>query len=402
MIRTEAELHPPSVSLDKDISWVLLAAFADQYPQNARPATPERALDLTRTLTLVAPVSSRVPAEKLREALSPDLARQLTQQSFLELTRALAVQRARNVFCRAAMQCGVDVALLKQAALETAMNVAPGRRFATDVDVLVAPSDVPELERILLNLGCHRETKRTHSDGVVVIRTSDGVGIELHSRILGLKIGALRETADLETLRRHSQLRIVDPDQPQIHVPTAAVVAAQLVVQGWHLFHFVPNAPSHKSPMRVIADMLLLGLHKDVQLAEDVLRLIEHQVPEDEYRALGELALALSRGDFDGMPPAAKRALDHALGALTNEEYRRSLLLGRQKSTIQAEGLVSWTVRQMKRGVVPSDERLNHLVASGRVKNRLQARLLVPYELSRDVLLGLGASLLRRLRRQRP
>ena len=41
MSRFGRELRPPDVLLDADIRWVVLAAFADGGPGDARPASPE-------------------------------------------------------------------------------------------------------------------------------------------------------------------------------------------------------------------------------------------------------------------------------------------------------------------------------------------------------------------------
>lgn len=142
MSRFRYELHPPEVLLDADIRWVLLAAFAGDGPHNARPASPERAARLIDQFSLVNQVTSRLSAAELAEALTPALQEQISAVARRRVIRSLAVVQVRELVCQVAIESGVNIVLLKQAALEAIGLVTPAQRYATDVDVLLKRDDV--------------------------------------------------------------------------------------------------------------------------------------------------------------------------------------------------------------------------------------------------------------------
>ena len=282
---------------------------------------------------------------------------------------------------------------MKQAALEALGLVTPARRYATDVDVLVRLEDVRRLSEYLEITGCTRETTKVHSHGVTVLRTPDDIGIELHSTIIDVVPHGM--VADFDALGKRELLSLRDDSASRVWVPTLAVVGAHLIVQGWYLFHFVPNAPHHKSPFRVLTDISLMGIHRKPALANEMLRLIEHEVPIDEFFGLIELVGCLASGDVDSLTELGRRMLNHVLAAELDTGYRYALLLGRQRDAVRREGMVGWSVRQFNRALRPRRDVLMQLVQSGQCRTVAVARLYVPWMMSLDAVRGVWAGVKR-------
>ena len=326
---------------------------------------------------LVNQVTSRVSAEQLAQTLGPSLQSEVSESARRRIMRSLAVVEARERVCRAANDAGVEIALLKQAALEALGLATPARRYATDVDVLVRLEEVSRLSERLKSSGCTTETSKDHAHGVTVLRTQDDIGIELHSTIVDVVPGG--NVADLDALRQCELLTKRDDSENCIWVPTPVVVGAHLIVQGWYLFHFVPNAPRHKSPFRVLADISLIGIHRKPAMANEMLRLIEHEVPTDEFFGLIELVGCLAGGELDSLTDLGRRMLNHALAAELDAGYRYGLLLGRQRDALRREGMVGWSLRQFNRAFRPRRDVLTQLVQNGQCRNVAAARLYVPW-----------------------
>jgi hypothetical protein len=374
-------LRPPSVELDADIRWFLSAAFADEFQMSVQPASPARAARLVEEFSLTNRVVSRLSRAQLFEALTPKLAEVLSQNFRQRVMRSLAVAQVRQTVCFAAEGSGIEIALLKQAALEALGIVSPQQRYATDIDVLVRPDQLFLFCAALERQGLSRETRKHHAHGVPVLRSESGVGVELHTELFDLRLEQHTEPLTLASLHERNLLQPVDTKAPHVTTPTLAVIAAHIVAQGWYLFHFVPNAPRHKSPFRVIADITTLGLHTNETLSKATFSHIQHEGREDEFIGLVKLVQHLALGDFGKLTGLPRRLLDHAIASRLDENYRRRLVITHQMAMLRTEGIPAYFARQGRRiWQTPAESN-----ASAR------QRLSVFAELARKAVLGLTA-----------
>ena len=348
MAHIHPRLRPPPIEIDADIRWVLLAAFAKPSPDGTRPASPERAVKLVEAFSLFNPVVSRLTPAQLFRALTPETEQRLSHELRRRVLRSLVVAQTRELVCAAANEAFIGIALLKQAALETLQLASPESRYATDVDILLHPKDLFLFSAALERRGLSLEKRKRHAHGVKVLRSAAGIGVELHTRITDVHLG---DTAAVtfESLREHNLLQPRSPSEPHVTTPALEVIAAQIIVQGWYLFHYVPNAPGHKSPFRVLLDMQLLGLHENPDLAERTYRFISRNVPKNEYFGLISLVLRLSKFDPNNFGEHSRRLLSHAIASQLDHAYRRRLLFPRQLDAIRREGLLDYTRRQLTR-----------------------------------------------------
>jgi len=390
MTRFGHKLRPPDVPLDDDIRWVLLAAFADRYPSDACPASPERAVRLVRQFSLVNAIASRLSSEQLARALTPALQAEISEDARRRVMHSLAVVQARELVCRAATEAAVDIVMLKQAALEMMGLVTPGQRYAADVDVLLRVEDVTRIAESLLRSGFVRERWKTHVNGVVVLRTTDDIGVELHTQIIGIRLGEDNSVADLVSLKDRGLIAQSDERAPRTWAPSLALLGAQLVAQGWYLFHFVPNGPQHKSPIRVIVDLGLLGAHRSDELASEIYGFVKHEIPANEFFGLVKLVGWLSVGNLEDLPEGVCVVFNHAIAAVLDEEYRYSLLLNRQCDAIRREGSLAWARRQFTRIFAPNQQDLERRVGSGEAGSLSTARMRIAGRSQRGLFAGFG------------
>ncbi|HEY5958098.1 MAG TPA: nucleotidyltransferase family protein [Polyangiaceae bacterium] len=405
-----APLCPPEVPLDRDIRWVLLAAFASGLAKQEQPASAERASQLIRRLGLVQQVASRRSVEELTSVLGEPSAKALLRVAAQSSMRSLAVTQSRNAVLKATSRAQIDIALLKGAALEVLGVIEPGERYYTDVDVLVELAEREKLTAILLDEGFAVEHRKAHANDVVVVRSAKtDIGVELHTRIQGIRL-ATGLSPDMSALRAagllvprgvgmlaQSPKGSASPnDSVGLLLPTLPILGAQLVVQGWYLFHFVPNAPRHKTPVRLLVDLSLLRVHEDVDLADAIFGYVEHLVPEEEFRGLVALAHALTRGHLQQLERNAQCVLFHIIAASIDERYRSSLMLERQQYAVSGEGLGGWTRRQLSRLILPSPTEVRSLIAQGSARNPIEARARIAWRLVDRGIRGSWASIVRR------
>ena len=375
MSRFGFELRPPNVQLDADIRWVLLAAFADAGPGDARPALPERAARLIHRFSLVNQVASRLSAAQLAQALTPALQEQVSAVARSRVMRSLAVVEARERVCRAATEAGVDIVLLKQAALEVMGLVTPGQRFASDVNLLVDSAQIEKLSRALEASGCLKRPRRNPKYHPVVFATPSDISLELHIAIPCLRLNAQGEFLQLLDLKQHNLVQVTANSQANVFVPTRAVLAAHLVTHGLVQHRFTPQ---HHPAFRVVVDAQIVELHRECDANSDAYGFIRSVLARREFDALAELSQQLSAGNLDDLSPNAQVLANHVIASSTDADYRSLLMLQRQLQKIHDVGLVNWTIGQAKRGFFPTDEELNILVQSRMAANWGDAKRLTP------------------------
>jgi hypothetical protein len=390
------QLQPPAITLDADLRWVLLAAFCRTPSLDLGvPACAARAARLVREFSLVGQVTSRLSRQQLFTLLAPAEVDGLMQLATLWTMRGLAAAQVTHQVGEIAAQERIDIALLKQAALRSFGLVTPAQRHASDVDLLLRPAEVEPLCAALERRGFSLERKKQHAHGVVVLRSESNIGVELHSRIVGIRLEPGGPQVDLNALFERHLLTSDSSKQKHVWLPHLGIVGVHLVWQGWSLFRYAPHAPEHKSPFRVLCDLQHLGAHADAALAAEIRGLLPASVPRAEYDALVELSATLARGSCEPSSDGARCVLNHVLATKLDSGYRDSLYLARQRDAMRAEGIFGWTRRQLRRAFLPSREELEHLLRSRQAANPTMARVRLPLQLASSSFRGVLASIRR-------
>jgi len=208
---------------------------------------------------------------------------------------------------------------------------------------------LPLFTSALERRGLSIEKSKRHAHGVLVFRSASGIGVELHVRLFDFHFDSSQDTITFDSLHEQGLLAPVDAKKNHVLVPALEAVAAHLTAQGWSLFHYVPNAPGHKSPFRILADLRLLGLNGNESLSTGAFALLQHELPEDEFFGLVALAGHLARGDIENLTGLPRLLLHHAIASKLDSSYRRRLVIPRQIAAIRNEGMFAYTERQIGR-----------------------------------------------------
>lgn len=395
MVSAPTTLRPPQIPIDRDLRWVLLAAFASGTSDPGTPASAERAARLVRELGLVGQVTSRLSRQRLLGVLTAVEVDALTRFAARWTMRGLAAAQVTTSVCEIATREQIELALLKQAALRALGLVTPSKRYASDVDLLVRPGDVTRLTDALLRQGFTRERDKEHAHGVVVVRSTENVGIELHTSIIGVALEPNERDVDLEALLERQLLTPNSPTSNYVWLPRLPILGVHLIWQGWGIFRYAPHAPEHKTPFRLLADLQHLGVHADPDLAAQIRQLLPTKVPTTEYDALVELAATLTSGSCEPRSDSSRLVLNHLLATKLDPRYRDSLYLERQREALHSEGLSAWLQRQCQRALFPSEAQLQSLVRSGLARSTTWARFQIPMQLATRSWRGVVASLRR-------
>lgn len=318
-MRSAPRLRAPALQPSRELSWVLLRAFA---PVSARVPTgvdAARVVSLCRKLDLAPRIAMR-HAQTLPAELGAEPARELT---FVRL-QAVAMDRVLDALLDevvvTAAQLGQPLVLLKHAALRRGGFVAEGERSARDVDLLVADDFAPELQRALIarNFASASRSAQLH---LPPLRRKPGEVVEIHSALWGMHLPRAQTNAEAVDVAGLIARGDVESLGDGCHIPHAPLLAAHAVVHGFVQHR---SSPEGYPMMRVIADLCSLAID-----GGDAAR-ARAFVLESFANALVGTALrlsnSLSRGvDVNELDPAEFELLGHVVAAGCDEYYRRAL-----------------------------------------------------------------------------
>ena len=228
----------------------------------------------------------------------------------------------------AAAPHGLPLVLLKFAALEKAGFAALGARSACDLDVLAPENRDGELQQALLALGWRLSRMPAAEHQLPPLEHPHGGVAEIHRVVLGVRLDG-GASATVATLERHGLL-LPFPDLPgRCAAPAAHVLAAHALVHGLGQHGWWPAS---YSLLKMVADLIDLGIHTDAALAARAAALVERDVPAEEAAAARDLCAALAAGDdllANAEPETgASVLLRHVLAGRLDAGYAAALRLG--------------------------------------------------------------------------
>ncbi len=146
------------------------------------------------------------------------LATGAVEQATIRLASRAGAMRARDLashlgdLLRSASQAGLQVCLLKGAALESAIYPGPGFRPMGDIDLLIAADMHPEFDKILRNEGYIQQSSQpaayylNHHHRMPYWHAQKGIWIEVHTRLFPSVANALlpwQETFEMGDVEVH-------------------------------------------------------------------------------------------------------------------------------------------------------------------------------------------------------
>jgi hypothetical protein len=286
----------------------------------------EEVLETARHCGLGPRIGGRVSRDQLGAELGAAAAAGFRRLYVATAERAVVLAGLARLVGEVAAGLGVQVALLKGAALHAAGIVAPGLRPAVDVDVLASPRSGRPLHRALQRYGlaplagadCEAHHLRP-------LRHACGRRVEVHERLAGVGSHA---GADAESLVKAGRL-IAAKGYGAALIPDRAFLAAHLLV---HALALHGDRPADYPQLRLLGDLIDLLPTRDAWRAFDSAgaALVRPVLGAADCRAAEDLCLALAEGTIPAGPAWRIESGDrHAVTGLGGaESLLRHLIAG--------------------------------------------------------------------------
>jgi hypothetical protein len=319
-------------------------------------AEPEDALRAVETLRLERRVASRVPEEILVAELGEAGARTLREARRAAVARGLHVRGSLLEVLAVARELGVAPVLLKFAALEALGVLRDGSRGASDVDLLLDAEEARALRLELVARGWRATGERQEEHHLAAVCRPGGAPIEIHTRMLGVRLRVGDASADATSLARAGLLEGCGGELEGARVPDRSVVAAHLLVHGLAQHGSSPRAYPMLQPF---ADLIDLGwpttAEGEVRSAGEaaggvaaIASWVERSLGRAELEAAARLCSRLTGGDAslfeEGVSESPEVALlHHSVRGMLDARYAASLRL--QAVIVPVSDLPGWRAR---------------------------------------------------------
>jgi hypothetical protein len=252
---------------------------------------------------------------------------------------SLVVEQLCRELAGVGRELEIPVILLKGAALLLTDRLPTGSRGMTDIDLLTLDREAPRLQRRMKEAGWTEMPGPSGEHQLQVLAHGSGLGLEVHTMVLGVRISGTGSASADELLAR--DLTVPLPDLLQgCSAPTDSVLLAHLLVHGIAQHGLYPQS----YPMsRLIADAqdLCRDDERWAALLPEAMSWIRSDVSIEEAEAVRDLGLRLGGGE----DPAAMaegsdrpaRLLRHILAGALNKDYGTGLRLRSLASPLAAK-----------------------------------------------------------------
>lgn len=316
---------PPRVTYDRDLRWVMARAFGPVATPHGDAAAGDAAAALAERFDLAARIGSRVPLSTLQAELGEAGAERCRLANRRAVALALRQQELVSRVADLTGAIGLPIVLLKGAALILGGHAPAGSRAVADLDVLVAGGAAEVLQAALCRHG-FAPCGEAYEHHLAPLASDLGL-VEVHRVLWGVGLADSRRSASLEELAAAGLLRPAPGFAAGVWLPVPSALAAHAVLHGL-VQHGL--APAAYPALRVLADLLDLGLADGTVSPPAVSPLISRYVTPSELAVLTTLCGALAAGDVDALvdardASAPRRLLDHLVAGQLDRDYAHSL-----------------------------------------------------------------------------
>lgn len=316
---------PPRVTYDRDLRWVLARAFGPVAARSGDVASGDAAAALAERLDLAARIGARVPLPTLQMELGEAGAERCRLANRRAVALSLRQQELVGRVADVAHTLGLPIVLLKGAALLLGGHAPAGARAVADLDVLAAGGAAESLQTALRRHG-FAPCGEAYEHHLAPLASDLGM-VEVHRVLWGVCLHDRRQSASLEELAAAGLLRPAPGFAAGVWLPVPSSLAAHAVLHGL-VQHGL--APAAYPALRVLADLLDLGLADGTVSLAAVSPLVGRYVTPSELAVLVALCRVLAAGDLDSLVDAPadgapRRLLDHLVAGQLDGAYARSL-----------------------------------------------------------------------------
>jgi hypothetical protein len=322
--------RPPLLPPRSEIDWLLSRAFgppgAPLPPLRSTPAIdPAAALALARRFELAPRLALRQGRSRLEAELGREIAGAFVRERQRAAAEGLRLLAARDAVLEAAAGLRLPVVLLKFAALEATGAAPLGGRSACDIDVLAPPEGAATLHRALAGRGFAASPSSGYEHQLPALAHPLYGAVEIHRLVPGVRPGGGRKSATVATLAAAGLLVPLPALPGEAAAPAPAVLAAHLLVHGLVQHGYWPES---YSLLKMMGDLIDLGLGRSAELATAAAALIVRDVDPAEVAATALLCGGLSAARAPAPPDPAGLLLAHALAGRLDRGYEQALRLG--------------------------------------------------------------------------
>jgi Uncharacterised nucleotidyltransferase len=280
---------------------------------------------------------------------------------------------------------GVTLALLKGAALEARAHVAPGSRWAADVDVLASESALDRLEAALRERGFRPTAGVPECEHQrAPLGRGPGETVELHRFLPGVTRPGRHRFASLVDLQEAGVVEPLAGWPAGTLAPATPLLAAHALVHGIAQHGLSPRTYPLTRMLADLVDLGAAGPEGEALMTQAGAWTAAH-VTVEEARLTHATVRALAAGR-----PEPSALLDHVLAGLLDDGYAASLKLRALGSGPSHRPRAFTVARDAWRAVFPGRVRLAGL-SPGRSASR--AALLRPFILAGRAARALAATL---------
>ncbi len=326
-------LNPPEVPFTPELRWVLARAFGPADRPFDEAIDARAAADLAETLGLAPRVGARTHPTLLASEAAAEAPCLRRAAIGVTASNVLRVEAARAV-ADVAGSAGIPFVVLKGLAIEL-LGLAPvGARPTTDLDLLVPPERIADLERLLVAAGWRpSETLDLEQHVDPLVHPQLGM-VEIHRVVLGVRLPGSRRSVRFSDLAAAGLLREAPGLPPHVRTPAKPVLLAHSLVHGL-VQH--GNAPSSYPAFRVLGDVADLGPDAaSLAAAGAYLRELDAEdlatvgaLVRDLGSGLPSTLYASNRGDPQQQNtengPDPTLLLGHLVAGVTDREYAEGL-----------------------------------------------------------------------------
>lgn len=377
------------------LTWLRLAAFGPGGGPELAVSDRDLIQGFSDRLGLTTRVATRVGRDGLERSLGHVTADRFLQRRLKAVAAGVAyVELIRKVGDLAAA-AGIEVVLLKHAALLAEGLTPTGSREACDIDVLVPERSVRHLFDILVADGFKASPCGLYEHHAPALHRPDLGTLELHRCLPGVRRSKVERFSRLEDLASRGALQRRDLEGIPVLTPVRAALVAHLVVHGLVQHGDRPNS---YPILRMFADLSDLGLFRAgsqaVREQQEAWEWCRADVPRSRFDAMLELGRALEAGDgVEGMSARARRLYSHIVSGTLDPDYITMTNLALFRRPLSDTPVRSWAASLggtlfPGRGIDVIEKR----ETGPGLQRLLRNRLLRPFGLAARLVLSLAAA----------
>lgn len=377
-----SSLQPPSPDWSNALDWVLRRGFCPQVEVMDAPEGA-LALRLSRSFEVSGRIAQNLGPEGCRRELGDAAGTALHEDLLTNVAVTAALQEATKRVAQTAQRHGVELILLKFAALNARGLLRPGTRSAGDVDVLVPLEQAEGLWRALQSdAGFARFGARAYDHQLEPLASTVGSVVEVHTKLPGV-VGASGRYARFDDVSSQADVVAGGDSVDRVRAPSLDVMAAQALAHG-----LLQNlgAPQSYSPFRMLGDLIDLR-RADHTILTRAGRLLDERLGLGVAEEAETLCELLSSGCWSRNQLEELKLFRHCLAARLNPTYAGTLrrrgwfvMLSEEPPLLAWANKVRWLV-------FPSRAELDSIYGSSQDPwARLEARLRRPIDVVARIL----------------